>query len=96
MKVFIFATALNRWRNNTPILGDHFGEHAAAAGLTLNKAHFEEFRQIFTSPVAEVDQDLFQATLWTDGILPDTAVSLGTGPDQTTWSRGDRSFRCHS
>ena len=61
-----------------PHLVSHFGGHAAAAGLTLNKAHFEEFRQIFTQYIAEMDQELFQATLWTDGILPDTAVSLST------------------
>ena len=61
-----------------PHLDSHFGGHAAAAGLTLNKAHFEEFRQIFTQYIAEMDQELFQATLWTDGILPDMAVSLST------------------
>lgn len=61
-----------------PHLVSHFGGHAAAAGLTLNKAHFEEFRQIFTQYIAEMDQELFQATLWTDGILPDMAVSLST------------------
>ena len=61
-----------------PHLVSHFGGHAAAAGLTLNKAHFEEFRQIFTQYIAEMDQELFEATLWTDGILPDTAVSLST------------------
>ena len=61
-----------------PHLVSHFGGHAAAAGLTLNNAHFEEFRQIFTQYIAEMDQELFQATLWTDGILPDMAVSLST------------------
>ncbi|MDH0032834.1 MULTISPECIES: single-stranded-DNA-specific exonuclease RecJ [unclassified Acinetobacter] len=61
-----------------PHLVSHFGGHAAAAGLTLNKAHFEEFRQIFIQYIAEMDQELFQATLWTDGELPDTALDLAT------------------
>ena len=69
---------IERVAEQSPHLVSHFGGHAAAACLTLNKAHFEEFRQIFTQYIAEMDQELFQATLWTDGILPDTAVSLST------------------
>ena len=69
---------IERVAERYPHLVSHFGGHAAAAGLTLNKAHFEEFRQIFTQYIAEMDQELFQATLWTDGILPDMAVSLST------------------
>ena len=69
---------IERVAEQYPHLVSHFGGHAAAAGLTLNKAHFEEFRQIFTQYIAEMDQELFQATLWTDGILPDMAVSLST------------------
>ena len=61
-----------------PHLVSHFGGHAAAAGLTLNKAHFEEFRQIFTQYIAEMGRELFWAALWSDGILPDMAVSLST------------------
>ena len=61
-----------------PHLVSHFGGHAAAAGLTLNKAHFEEFRQIFTQYIAEMDENLFQATLWTDGELTDASLHLET------------------
>ncbi|HRM14241.1 MAG TPA: single-stranded-DNA-specific exonuclease RecJ [Acinetobacter parvus] len=61
-----------------PHLVSHFGGHAAAAGLTLNKAHFEEFRQIFTQYIAEMDENLFQATLWTDGELTDATLHLET------------------
>ena len=69
---------IERVAEQSPHLVSHFGGHAAAAGLTLKKEHFEEFRQVFTQHIAAMDQDLFQATLWTDGILPDMAVSLST------------------
>jgi single-stranded-DNA-specific exonuclease len=69
---------IERVAEQSPHLVSHFGGHAAAAGLTLKKEHFEEFRQVFTQHIAAMDQELFQATLWTDGILPDMAVSLST------------------
>ncbi|RZG88185.1 single-stranded-DNA-specific exonuclease RecJ [Acinetobacter venetianus] len=61
-----------------PHLVSHFGGHAAAAGLTLKKENFEEFKTAFTQMIAEMDSDLFQATLWTDGELDDSALHLGT------------------
>ncbi len=61
-----------------PHLVSHFGGHAAAAGLTLKKEHFEAFKNVFTQSIAEMDEDLFQATLWTDGELSDADLHLGT------------------
>ncbi|MEB3791319.1 single-stranded-DNA-specific exonuclease RecJ [Acinetobacter sp. IK40] len=61
-----------------PHLVSHFGGHAAAAGLTLKKEHFEAFKSVFTQSIAEMDDDLFQATLWTDGELSDADLHLGT------------------
>nr|WP_314523161.1 single-stranded-DNA-specific exonuclease RecJ [uncultured Acinetobacter sp.] len=61
-----------------PHLVSHFGGHAAAAGLTLRKENFDEFKTIFTQSVAEMDEDLFHATLWTDGELTDSDLHLGT------------------
>ncbi|MFV5264675.1 single-stranded-DNA-specific exonuclease RecJ [Acinetobacter courvalinii] len=61
-----------------PHLVSHFGGHAAAAGLTLKKEHFEVFKSVFTQSIAEMDEDLFQATLWTDGELTDADLHLGT------------------
>ena len=52
-----------------PHLVSHFGGHAAAAGLTLKKAHFDEFKQAFEVLMAHQDESLFTATLWTDGEL---------------------------
>lgn len=61
-----------------PHLVSHFGGHAAAAGLTLKKEHFDTFKTVFTQSIAEMDEDLFQATLWTDGELSDADLHLGT------------------
>ena len=61
-----------------PHLVSHFGGHAAAAGLTIKKQHFDEFKQHFVQLIQSMDESLFQATLWTDGILPTEALNLDT------------------
>ncbi|WP_120430850.1 single-stranded-DNA-specific exonuclease RecJ [Acinetobacter baylyi] len=61
-----------------PHLVSHFGGHAAAAGLTLKKSHFEEFKNVFTACIAQMDETLLQAVLWTDGSLPAQAIDLET------------------
>ena len=61
-----------------PHLVSHFGGHAAAAGLTLRKENFDAFKIAFTQSIAEMDDDLFTATLWTDGELSDADLHLGT------------------
>ncbi|MCA4814413.1 MULTISPECIES: single-stranded-DNA-specific exonuclease RecJ [Acinetobacter] len=61
-----------------PHLVSHFGGHAAAAGLTIQKAHFAEFKQVFEQIIAQMDADLFHAVLWTDGELPQEAFDLHT------------------
>ena len=61
-----------------PHLVSHFGGHAAAAGLTIQKAHFAEFKQVFEQIIAQMDADLFHAVLWTDGELPQEAFHLHT------------------
>ncbi|MFW2150636.1 MULTISPECIES: single-stranded-DNA-specific exonuclease RecJ [Acinetobacter] len=61
-----------------PHLVSHFGGHAAAAGLTLKKEHFDAFKAAFTHAIAEMDDDLFTATLWTDGELHESDLHLGT------------------
>ena len=61
-----------------PHLVSHFGGHAAAAGLTLKKENFDAFKIAFTQSIAEMDDDLFTATLWTDGELGDADLHLGT------------------
>lgn len=61
-----------------PHLVSHFGGHAAAAGLTLKKENFDAFKTAFTQAIAEMDDELFTATLWTDGELGDSDLHLGT------------------
>ena len=61
-----------------PHLVSHFGGHAAAAGLTLRKENFDEFKTVFTQCIAEMDEDLFQAVLWTDGQLEHSDLHLST------------------
>lgn len=61
-----------------PHLVSHFGGHAAAAGLTLKKDNFDEFKTVFIQSIAEMDENLFQATLWTDGKLTDASLHLET------------------
>lgn len=52
-----------------PHLVRFFGGHAAAAGLTIKREHFDEFKAVFETLIAETDDDIFQALLWTDGEL---------------------------
>lgn len=70
--------AIERVAEQHPHLISHFGGHAAAAGLTLRKEHFDEFRRRFIELLAQMDASLFQATLWTDGTLPEEALNLET------------------
>lgn len=61
-----------------PHLVSHFGGHAAAAGLTIQKQHFNLFKQVFEQFIATMDESLFHATLWTDGELPLSAFQIET------------------
>lgn len=61
-----------------PHLVSHFGGHAAAAGLTIKKQHFAEFKTKFEQLIATMDPDLFQAVLWTDGELAADELNLNT------------------
>ena len=61
-----------------PHLISHFGGHAAAAGLTVKKEHFSEFKVVFEKFVTSMDNELFQAVLWTDGALSADVIQLNT------------------
>lgn len=61
-----------------PHLLSHFGGHAAAAGLTIQKQHFEEFKQAFEQLISTMDESLFHATLWTDGELSTATFQIDT------------------
>jgi len=70
--------SIERIAEQYPHLVSHFGGHAAAAGLTIKKQHFAEFKQVFQQLIAEMDESLFTATLWTDGELPASAFQIET------------------
>lgn len=70
--------AIERVAEQNPHIVSHFGGHAAAAGLTIKKAHFAEFKQTFEQLIGSMDESLFTATLWTDGELPASAFQIDT------------------
>src|SRR5690606_5747072 len=70
--------AIEQVAEQYPHLVSHFGVHAAAAGLTLKKDKFAEFKQVFEARIATMDADLFTATLWTDGELAASAFQIET------------------
>ncbi|GHE87006.1 single-stranded-DNA-specific exonuclease RecJ [Thalassotalea profundi] len=54
-----------------------FGGHAMAAGLSINKAHFNEFQQAFTHYASLwLNEELLQGTIMSDGELPSEAMTL--------------------
>lgn len=61
-----------------PHLVRFFGGHAAAAGLSLVKENFAEFKRVFEEKVAALDPTLLQAVIWTDGALPASDIHLNT------------------
>jgi len=70
--------AIERVAEQNPHIVSHFGGHAAAAGLTIKKVHFAEFKQTFEKLIGSMDESLFTATLWTDGELPASAFQIDT------------------
>lgn len=70
--------AIEQVAEQYPNLVSHFGGHAAAAGLSLKKENFLAFKQAFEALMASLDDNLFTATLWTDGELPSSAFQIET------------------
>lgn len=60
----------------SPHLVKYFGGHAAAAGLTIKKQYFDEFKKAFIACIAQHRADLFTAKLCTDGHLAQDEFSL--------------------
>lgn len=61
-----------------PHLVSFFGGHAAAAGLTIKREHFEEFKQVFEQLIDETDDEIFQVSLSTDGELSSEDFQVST------------------
>lgn len=61
-----------------PHLVSFFGGHSAAAGLTIKRENFAEFKTVFEQLIAEADDELFQENLWTDGELVAEELTIQT------------------
>lgn len=62
-----------------PDLMESFGGHAMAVGLTLALQQFERFRELFAAYVSQqVDEELLQAVVWSDGALAVESLTLET------------------
>lgn len=69
--------ALERLDTLNPGLMLKFGGHAMAAGLSLEEARFDEFRQRFGELVGEwLDPALLQGEIWSDGVLSAQEMTL--------------------
>lgn len=69
---------IERVAEQYPHLVCYFGGHSAAAGLTIEKQYFNEFKQVFSALIAQYDDDIFAAKLWTDGELSTDDFNLST------------------
>ncbi|WP_346826102.1 single-stranded-DNA-specific exonuclease RecJ [Serratia inhibens] len=71
--------ALERLDTLNPGLMMKFGGHAMAAGLSLEEAKFDEFRQRFGDLVGEwLDPAMLEGVIWSDGELAMQELSLET------------------
>lgn len=71
--------ALERLDTLYPGMMLKFGGHAMAAGLSLEEAKFDEFRQRFGDLVGEwLDPALLQGVIWSDGAITAQEMSLET------------------
>ncbi|MCW1873784.1 single-stranded-DNA-specific exonuclease RecJ [Erwinia sp. INIA-01] len=70
---------LERLDTLNPGLIIKFGGHAMAAGLSLEEARFDEFRQRFAELVADLlDAESLQGVVWSDGELMAQELTLPT------------------
>jgi single-stranded-DNA-specific exonuclease len=71
--------ALERLDTLHPGLMQKFGGHAMAAGLSLEEARYDEFRQRFADLVGEwLAGEALQGVIWSDGALQPAEFSLQT------------------
>lgn len=74
---FHMRDALERLDTRFPGLMLKFGGHAMAAGLSLEEAQFETFREHFAALVDEwLDPAMLQGEIWSDGLLEPQEMTL--------------------
>ncbi|OOR93071.1 single-stranded-DNA-specific exonuclease RecJ [Moraxella caviae] len=74
-----------------PDLITHFGGHAMAAGLTIQKRHFERFVQAFNQVMDDFSESVFSEEQFTDGALSPDEFSLAFAAhlkDLSVWGNG--------
>lgn len=88
---FHFRDALDVVHKRKPYLLSKFGGHAMAAGLTIKKEHFEEFKAEFDS-IAKgwLTEDVLDRYVLTDGDLPGEWITLDMAERLATevWGQG--------
>ncbi len=84
--------ALDEVAKQYPEVLQKFGGHAMAAGLSLQRAHLDKFRQVFDQVVSQhLTSDDLQQTLWVDGELSASELMLETAEqlrDASPWGQG--------
>jgi len=88
---FHLRDALDVVSKRDPTLITRFGGHAAAAGLTLDAAKLERFREAFEAVAREfAGPELFRRTLETDGPLETAYLNLDIVRmlDEPVWGQG--------
>lgn len=88
---FHFRDALDIIHKKKPHLLSKFGGHAMAAGLTIRKEHFEEFRQDFDAIAKTLlTEDVLDRYILTDGDIPGEWITLDLAEKLATevWGQG--------
>ena len=68
--------AIEQVAEQNPDLISHFGGHAMAAGLTLERGNFDGFVTAFNAVLAKMDDEVFSEQKFTDGPLQASDFSL--------------------
>jgi single-stranded-DNA-specific exonuclease len=88
---FHFRHALDMIHKRKPYLLSKFGGHAMAAGLSIKKEHYDEFRHEFDAVASGLlTEDVLERYALTDGDLPGEWISLDLAERLATdvWGQG--------
>ncbi len=83
--------AIEQVAEQHPNLITHFGGHAMAAGLTIQRRNFEGFVEAFDEVISQLDDEVFAEQKFTDGALQASDFSLGFAEylaDASIWGHG--------
>lgn len=83
--------AIEQVAERNPELITHFGGHAMAAGLTIQRRNFEGFVEAFNQVMTQLDDEVFAEQKFTDGKLQASDFSLWFADnlaDASIWGHG--------